>query len=51
MVNPFERMPGRKEGTAEMMTCPNCAGKGYLDKMGKETCYRCSGRERIPNRS
>ena len=27
MANPFERMPGQREGTAEMMTCPKRSGK------------------------
>jgi len=48
MANPFERMPGRNEGSAEMMTCPKCSGKGYL---GRDKCDRCSGRGKIPNRS
>lgn len=48
MINPYERAPGRKEGVAEMMTCPRCGGRGHMD--GKR-CERCQGRGKVTNRS
>jgi RecJ-like exonuclease len=36
------------QGTAEMMTCPKCSGKGST---GDKTCDRCLGRGKIRNRS
>jgi DnaJ-class molecular chaperone len=48
MVNPFERIPGGREGRAEMMTCPRCGGKGYIERV---RCDRCQGAGKIPNRS